>query len=69
MSEVPDMKQSKKLTFETFRKLPFKEEFSAETDYPENIMPLVYKVWCSTSAYIRNEARLRWMKKGICRCG
>ena len=28
-------------------------------------MSLVCKVWCGSSAHIRNEARLRWIKKGL----
>ena len=65
MSEEPDKKQSKKLTSKTFKKCSFKEDSSAETHYPGNIMSLVCEVCCGSSTHIRNEPRLRGIKKGL----
>ena len=65
MSEEPDRKQSEKLTFETFKKCPFKENSFAKTDQQGYIILLVCKNYCGSSACIRNKAKLREIKKGL----
>ena len=43
----------------------FKKNFSAEADQQRYIMSLVYKVYYDSLPQIRNEARLRGIKKGM----
>ena len=61
MSYQPERKQSKNLKL--LKKLPFKEDFSAEADKQQYILSLVCTVCCDSSAHIRNEARLRGIKR------
>ena len=61
MSYQPERKQSKNL--KVLKKLPFKEDFSAEADKQQYIMSLVYTVCCDSLAHIRNEARLRGIRR------
>ena len=61
MSYQPERKQSKNL--KVLKKLPFKEDFSAETDKQQYIMSLVYTFCCDSLAHIRNEARLRGIRR------
>ena len=61
MSYQPERKQSKNLKL--LKKLPCKEDFSAETDKQQYIMSLVCTVCCDSLAHIRNEARLRGIKR------
>ena len=44
MNQEPDKKQSKRLTFKTFKKWPFKKDFSTERYEWKYIMSLVCKV-------------------------
>ena len=61
MSYQPERKQSKNLKL--LKKLPFKEDFSAETDKQQYILSLVCTVCCDSFAHIRNEARLKGIKR------
>ena len=61
MSYQPERKQCKNLKL--LKKLPFKEDFSAEADKQQYILSLVCTVCCDSSAHIRNEARLRGIKR------
>ena len=61
MSYQPDRKQSKNL--KVLKKIQFKEDFFAETDKQQYIMSLVYTVCCDSLAHIRNEARLRGIRR------
>ena len=61
MSYQSERKQSKNLKL--LKKLPFKEDFSAETDKQQYILSLVCTVCCDSLAHIRNEARLRGIKR------
>ena len=65
MNEEPDRKERNKRTFTTFKKRPFNEDSSAETDQRRYIMSLVCEVCCGSLVYIKNEARLRGIKKGL----
>ena len=61
MSYQPERKQSKNLKL--LKTLPFKEDFSVETDQQQYILSLVCTVCCDSLAHIRNEARLRGIKR------
>ena len=61
MSYQPERKQSKNLKL--LKKLPFKEDFSAETDKQQYILSLVCTFCCDSLAHIRNEARLKGIKR------
>ena len=61
MSYQPERKQSKNLKL--LKKLPSKEDFSAETDKQQYILSLVCTACCDSLAHIRNEARLRGIKR------
>ena len=66
MNEEPDRKQSKKLIFETFKKWPFKKDFSAERDEQSHIMSLVCKVCCDSLAHLLSN----WCSiYSFCQCG
>ena len=61
MGYQPERKQSKNLKL--LKKLPFKEDFSVETDKQQYILSLVCTVFCDSLAHIRNETRLRGIKR------
>ena len=65
MSQESDTKQGKKtVIFKTFKHCPSNNTFSGETDKQGCIASLVCKACRDNLAHIRNEAKLRVIKKG-----